>query len=355
MSREAAAFYAAMEEEYELLSGCVPDPASDFSLRFHVLAAELAALDAKLDELERQCFPLTAQGEALDAHAAVRGLTRRPAAQAVGSLTFTRQAGAQVSLPAGTVCTAADGQRYETTQAAAFPAAGEGDTLEVPARAASAGRRGNAAAGTVTLLENPPEGVLSVTNAAPFSGGADEEGDESLRRRLEQSFGQPANGANTAWYRQQAENWPGVQSAMVANQAGAVALYLAGEGPDPLPQSLCQQVAAALAQPRELCLALEVQPAQVTQVAVSAAVVPAPGRTLAQVQGPVAQAVEGLLAQLPIGQPLVAARLVQALMATGLLADCQLVSPQQNQTPAANGVLRAGQVTVTQLGEGDEP
>ena len=44
MSREAAAIYAAMQEEYELLSGCVPDPASDFSLRFHTLAAELAEL-----------------------------------------------------------------------------------------------------------------------------------------------------------------------------------------------------------------------------------------------------------------------------------------------------------------------
>ena len=54
MSREAAAIYAAMQEEYELLSGCVPDPASDFSLRFHTLAAELAELEARGEALERQ-------------------------------------------------------------------------------------------------------------------------------------------------------------------------------------------------------------------------------------------------------------------------------------------------------------
>ncbi len=349
MSREAAEFYASMQEEYELLSGCVPDPASDFSLRFHTLAAELAALDAQAEALERQCFPLTATGQALDAHAAGRGLTRRPAAQAVGILTFTRQEGASVELPAGLVCTTEDGELYETTQAATF--SGEEDALAVPARAKQAGRRGNAAARLVCVVKNPPAGLLKVENLAPFSGGADREGDESLRERLRQALAEPSNGANPAWYRQQAENWPGVQSALVLNQAGTVALFLAGEGASPLPQELCQQVKAALSQPRELCLTVEVSPAPVTQVAVSAAVEPGPGLTLEQVQAPLAQAVETLMSGLSIGQTLPVAQLVQCLMGTGLIADCRVDSPVSSQTPASNGVVRAGAVSVTLLGE----
>lgn len=349
MSREAAAIYAAMQEEYELLSGCVPDPASDFSLRFHTLAAELAELEARGEALERQCFPLTATGQALDAHAAGRGLARRPAAYAVGEVTFTRQAGAQPQLPAGTVCTTADGERYETTQAAAFPE--EALAATVPAQAQRAGRRGNAAAGAVCQLADPIPGVAGVANAAPFSGGAEEEGDGSLRDRLRRSIMEPANGANPAWYRQQAENWPGVQSAQVDSLAGQITLYLAGEGGSPLPQSLCQQVAEALATPRQLCLTVSAAPAPVKAVAVEAAVAPAPGRTLEELQEPLAAAVEGLLAGLAIGEPLAVSRLVQAVMATGLAADCRITQPAAAQAPAAHGVLRAGTVTITQLEE----
>ena len=105
-------FYRAMTARYSALSGFVPDEASDIALRFHALAGELADFSARLDEAARQSDPLTAKGEALDALAALRGISRRPAAHAAGELTFTRAPGTagEVPIPAGTACAAPDGR-----------------------------------------------------------------------------------------------------------------------------------------------------------------------------------------------------------------------------------------------------
>ena len=208
-------FYRAMTARYSALSGFVPDEASDIALRFHALAGELADFSARLDEAARQSDPLTAKGEALDALAALRGISRRPAAHAAGELTFTRAPGTagEVPIPAGTACAAPDGRVYLTTDAGSIPAGETSATLA--ARAALAGRGGNAAAGSVTLPRRLAAGVAAVENGAPFAGGTDAEGDDSLRRRLLAAWARPANGVNGESYRAAAEAWPGIGSAAV--------------------------------------------------------------------------------------------------------------------------------------------
>lgn len=69
------------------------------------------------------------------------------AAHAAGELTFTRAPGTagEVPIPAGTACAAPDGRVYLTTDAGSIPAGETSATLA--ARAALAGRGGNAARG----------------------------------------------------------------------------------------------------------------------------------------------------------------------------------------------------------------
>ena len=137
-----------MEEEYERESGCKVEDVSEAGIRLRVLAGELYRLSASLDWLERQAFPQTATGEQLDLHGAQRGVVRREAVKAGGTVTFSRYLPLAFDLvvPQGTVC-ATSGEpvvEYETTQEAVLEA-GE-LTVDVPVQAVVAGAAGNAAA-----------------------------------------------------------------------------------------------------------------------------------------------------------------------------------------------------------------
>ena len=132
-----------MEAEYEEKSGGKVEDVSEVGLRLRVLAGELHRLGASLDWLERQAFPQTATGAQLDLHGAQRGVARRAASHATGTVSFSRYLPLSFDLvvPQGTVC-ATSGEpvvEYETTQDAVLEA---GDlTVNVPVRAVVAGRR----------------------------------------------------------------------------------------------------------------------------------------------------------------------------------------------------------------------
>ena len=56
-----------------------------------------------------------------------------------------------------------------------------------------------------------PVGVSQVTNPEAFTGGADVEDDEALRARVLETFRRMPNGANAAFYEQEAlsfRRWP---------------------------------------------------------------------------------------------------------------------------------------------------
>ena len=111
-------FYNRMKEKYTELSGFVPDDASDICLRFGVLAGELETLCEKITALEGQYSPMESAGEVLERFAMMRGLARKPASFATGSLRLSRLAGdgTTVQVPSGVICKTPSGIRYKTTQ-----------------------------------------------------------------------------------------------------------------------------------------------------------------------------------------------------------------------------------------------
>ena len=122
--------------------------------------------------------PAYARGRALDLLLPQAGITRRPATFSRVTLTFTLSGAA--SVPAGTVVSDTSGRLWETTEAVSAPAAGTAD-------ASAACRQSGAiyaAPGTVTSLVSPVAGVLSVTNGAASSVGAEQESDAEARARM---------------------------------------------------------------------------------------------------------------------------------------------------------------------------
>ena len=94
-----------MKEKYTELSGNIPAENSDIAVRLSVLAGEIYSSLVNMEWVKRQMFVSSAQGEYLDYHAQERGLERRGASYAFGSVIFsvTEPAVTDINIPAGTV------------------------------------------------------------------------------------------------------------------------------------------------------------------------------------------------------------------------------------------------------------
>lgn len=226
-----------MTEKYKELSGITPHEASDTGIRLRVLAGEIFNSLVNMEWLKNQMFADTATGEYLDYHGAERGLERRAASCAQGSVIFSvsQAALSDVVIPAGTVV-ATEGEeplRFETTQEVTLYA---GDlSVYADIIALTTGRAGNAAAGKITVIVTPPSGDLQVTNPDPCESGSDTESDESFRSRIISSFANASNGTNCAYYERVATEISGVASAGVVPRgrgAGTVDVYVASQGTD---------------------------------------------------------------------------------------------------------------------------
>ena len=211
-------------------------PGSDALLRFSNLGitgkvqANLSHLHyGYLDWISKQAVPYTATGEFLEAWAGLKGITRKPAAQASGSVTFTGAPGSIIN--SGVQLVRGDGVTYSTT---AVGTIGVGGTAIVPATATPdpagiTGAIGNAAVGVVLTLGQSVSGVQSngVVSAA-FTGGADIEEDDSLRSRMLAAYQSPPQGGAVTDYVQWAEAVPGVTRAWCNPNgfgAGTVVVY----------------------------------------------------------------------------------------------------------------------------------
>jgi len=146
--------YGGLAAEFQARTGKTAGASSELAVRFYAVAAQIYALYVQGEWTRRQCFPQTAQGEELDKHALLRGVARRQAAKAGGTVRFyvDEAQEAEVDIPAGTVCMTAGGVRFATTREAAV-AAGE-LYADAPVEAVEPG-----AAGWKSVCPSMPEGL----------------------------------------------------------------------------------------------------------------------------------------------------------------------------------------------------
>ena len=263
--------YSEMLSIFTQRTGLDAGAGGDLAVRFYAVAAQIYALYLQADWTEKQCFPQTAAGEYLDYHAALRSIERKASSRAVGTLRFSvgTAAPGDLTVPVGTVCMTAGLVRFETVQDAVL-SAGE-LYVDVPAQAVETGAAGNAAPGTILTMAVAPTGIAACTNPAAFTGGADDEDDESLRARVLETYRRLANGANTAFYYQKAMSFEEVAAATVVPRArgvGTVDVYIATQAGVP-GQTLLGQVQDSLDEMREIAVDVQVLAPTVQQMDVS--------------------------------------------------------------------------------------
>ena len=351
--KEWTEIYEQMRGTFAQRAGFVPSEGCDSAVRLYALAAELQSLLMQADWVLDQSFPQTAQGMYLDYHAETRGITRGAAEKAAGVIRFAAADKVTAACPIekGTVCMTAEGVRFETTEDAAIAVGSQ--WVDVPAQAAEAGAGGNVIAGTVTLLSAMPVGVVQCTNPTAFSGGCDAESDEALRGRVLASYQRLPNGANAAYYEQEAMRYPGVAAAKAVGRArgiGTVNVVIATHAGVP-DAALLAAVETDLQKKREIAVDVKVLAPAVETVAVTAALKAAPGYTFAEAKAGAQSALEALFTGELLGKSVTTARLLTLLCGVEGVENVHLTAPAADVAVGSTELPMLGTVTISELTE----
>lgn len=298
-----------MKEEFENLSGFNPDEASDIGIRLKVLAGEIFALSANVEWLKNQMFTKTATGEYLDLHASERGLARKEAKKAKGTLTFSRSSTLDydVEIPQGTVCSLSgtEGIRYVTTEEATLTAGNL--TVEVPAESELGGNDKNTGQDTIVVMVTPPVGITSVTNESAFTGGTNAESDDVLRERILESYRNISNGSNKAFYKEEVLKYDGIHSASViptARGTGTVDIYVAGKG-ELASADLISTIQSDISNLRELNLDVQVKSPTLVNVDVIMSITLKSGYVFSEVRSECQNVINEFFDNLSIGKQVI--------------------------------------------------
>lgn len=343
--------YREMTADFSARTGVELAADGDMAVRLYAVAAQIYSLYVQSEWVARQCFPQTAVGEYLERHALLRGVERRQAAKAAGTLRFSvmERHSTDLTVPAGTVCMTAGLIRFETLREAVIAAGSL--SVDVPAQAVEVGAAGNVASNTVLSMAVAPVGVSAVNNPMPFTGGVEEEEDEALRARVLESFQRLPNGANAAFYEQGALSFLGVAAANVLPRhrgIGTVDVVIAAESglPD---EELVAQVQEYFEERREIAVDVKVLMPTVQNVDVAIQVKAAEGQDAAAVRQAVESAVASWFNGGRLGRDVLLAELGHLVFGTQGVANYAIVSPSSDVEIAADQLPLLGALTVEEL------
>ena len=334
-------------------AGFTPEAGCDLAVRLWAAAAQLQALGIQADWVLDQSFPQTAQGQYLDYQGQMRGLTRLPATKAVGTLRFSVDAApvSDIVISAGTVCMTADETRFQTTETAVLEAGAL--HVDAPAEALEGGARGNAVSGAITILTACPLAVTSCVNPEPFSGGRDEEDDETFRSRILESYQRLPNGANAAWYEQTAMNYGGVVAAKAVGRArgiGTVDVYVATQQGVP-DTALLSGLQAELQEKREIAVDVAVKAPTVQSVDVAVAVTPEAGVDFDSVKAQVEQTISAFFTGNLLGEAVRLAELGNRIYELDSVKNYQFSTPTGDIAAVDTVLPVLGALAVTEMEE----
>ena len=245
------------------------------------------------------------------------------------------------------------GVRFETTEKATLR---KGETsVDVPARAVEAGASGNAIAGAVHVMALYPVGITRCENPEAFSGGSDEESDEKLRERVLESYRRLPNGANAAFYEQEAMRFPNVAAAKAVGRArgiGTVDVYVSTHGGTP-DEALLGEIRAALQEKREIAVDVAVRVPVEKTVDVAAALETEQGWTMQEVADAAREALQAYFTGERLGEPVYRAKLASILYGVPGVKNYHLLAPEKDVPADATELPVLGRVTLTEIGAGE--
>ena len=331
--------------------GFRPEEGCDLSVRLWTMAAEIQSLEMQSDWVLKQSFPQTAQDIYLDYHGAMRGLERVPATKAVGKLrlSVTTPYVKPIYIPAGTACMTEEEVRFQTTKGAILGAGVQ--SIDISAEAVESGSNGNVIAGAIRILTACPVAITGCTNPEAFSGGSDEEDDETFRARILESFRRLPNGANAAWYEQTALSYTGVAAAKAVGRArgiGTVDVYVATEAGLPSAE-LLEGLQEVLQEKREIAVDVEVKAPTVKNVDITLQILPTEGTDFDSVKAEVERVITTYFSGRLLGKPIRLAELSHQVYAVEGVENYRFSAPAQDLV-ANDAVLPVlGTLTVTEM------
>jgi len=232
---------AILRDIRNLLPDAAIDPDSDFFIRATATASAVDGLYHHQLWTARQVLPDTSDPEYLERHAALRGITRKPAIAATGDLV--------VQGTPGSVIPSGESVRHAATNLSFLTAAqgiiGADGQAVVPMVAATAGVM-PVFSGEPVLFVQAPEGVLSQAGLT-LSGGVAAETDAELLARLLDYLMHPPGGGNAYDYQRWAMAVPGISKAWAfpgRRGLGSVDVVVLGPDGPALPSAIAAAQAA---------------------------------------------------------------------------------------------------------------
>lgn len=340
--------YQELAAQFQARTGRTAGSSSELAVRFYAVAAQIYGLYLQAEWTKRQCFPQTAQGEELDKHAQLRGIVRRQAVPAAGTVRFyvdqARETDTEV--PEGTVCMTAGGVRFLTDQAGTVP---RGELYaDLPVTAAVAGETGNVPQGSVIYMALPPTGIAACVNPEDLSGGQEKEEDDALRERVMATFRRLANGANSAFYRQAAMAFDGVSAVVVLPQSrgvGTVDIVAASRRGVP-DSALLAALQDYFEQVREIAVDVKVLAPTVKTVDVTVKLWTAEGEDYDAVAQAVRERLKGWFTGERLGQSLLRAELTTLAFGVPGVANCAVTAPETDLTVGSDELPALGTLTI---------
>ena len=349
--KEAKEIYQEMLDLYAKETGMHLVEGCDLAVRLYAVAAQVEGLHAQGDWVARQCFPQTAHGMYLDNHAQLRGLVRKDATQAMGTLRFYTSEPQIVDrvIPMGAVAMTAGLVRFETVEQRMLLA---GDSfVDVAARAIEAGVAGNVPSMAVITMSVAPTGIATCSNAEAFLGGADAEGDEALRGRILDNFRRLPNGANVAYYEQEAMGFDGVSAVRVMPRhrgVGTVDVVVATA--DGLPNLvMLNEIEEYFASRREIAVDVVVRMPSTTAVDIAVSIEVAAGHTLAEATAQVNAKLAQWFSGERLGQAVLMAQIGNLMFSCPAVFNYTLKQPTVDIAMAVDCLPILGTVTVEEM------
>lgn len=196
-------------------------------------------------EVVAAMFAQSAWGTYLDQHAEQLGLVRKEPAAATGQVTFTGTNGTLIATGTQVAQETTDPDEDPITFLTTDSGTITGGEVTLPVRAEVTGPESNLAIGQISLLLTGVDGVLTLTNAAPTSGGADEEDDEALSARVLLEWRSPGAAGNVSDYERWALGFEGVGAVTVTPEwDGPLSVHVVVTDPDR--NAVSSEVLAAL-------------------------------------------------------------------------------------------------------------
>ncbi|MCQ8277795.1 baseplate J/gp47 family protein [Acetobacteraceae bacterium KSS8] len=255
------------------------------------------------------------------------GMSRLPATAATGVVTmasFNPSAQAAVISNGMTVRLSDGSQTFTVVNGPYVRAIGQA-SVDVTVQAQTAGVIGNVQAGAVNMLGTAISGIDTVSNAAPFAGGASAETDAALRARFVTYINTRAQATEQAIVYAAASVGPTISVAIQENVTATGAVLpgnvnvVVDDGSGAPPASVLTAVAAAIDPIRPVGTTITVVAPSVIEVSMSGMISVAAGIDAAPVIATATTALESFVNGLSVGQLLPYSRLMAVLYASSPL------------------------------------